>query len=358
MPAKLEWPLQFRRQYAAAIDDGATFETAQQMDDYLTNPLRYKGQVVTCEEEEGKIFIMNNARDAWIEFDPGTADEGTLQEDVTSMFDVGNIVAGFTLNANKTFTEFVKRLLLTVFEPTFIAPAATLAANFAANVEAGHQDDLVLTASFNRGQIRGDWDGYVWDFDMVQDYRAGEATKYTIAGTDMALVNVRTLSAEQITDGANTYTLQVDYDEGPQPVDSAGEDFGTTIGPDNVSASRTINGRRKLFYGADDSNNTAYTTSGEIRGMSDDHLNPADGYTFDIDIADGDQMVSFAYPATLRDVDSVKFVEGMNAEIKASFTKTTVDVEGANGYTAISYKLYTYVPAAPYSQAATYRVTI
>ena len=66
----------------------------------------------------------------------------------------------------------------------------------------------------------------------------------------------------------------------------------------------------------------------------------------------------FAYPATLRDVNSVQDVNGMNAEIKSAFTKYTVDVEGANGYTAKSYKVYVMDMANANDTANTYKVTI
>jgi hypothetical protein len=66
----------------------------------------------------------------------------------------------------------------------------------------------------------------------------------------------------------------------------------------------------------------------------------------------------FAYPDTLRDVSTVKYVEVANSEVKDVFTKTSVNVEGANTYTAIGYKVYRYVPNAPFPNAATYVVTI
>jgi len=51
-------------------------------------------------------------------------------------------------------------------------------------------------------------------------------------------------------------------------------------------------------------------------------------------------------------------VEGLNAEVKGVFTKSSVSVEGANGYTPIGYKVYRYTPAVPFQAAATYNVTI
>ena len=68
--------------------------------------------------------------------------------------------------------------------------------------------------------------------------------------------------------------------------------------------------------------------------------------------------VIIAYPATLQDVTSIKDVNGMNAEIKSGFTKSTVSVEGANGYTAKDYKVYIMDYAKANDKANTYAVTI
>ena len=48
----------------------------------------------------------------------------------------------------------------------------------------------------------------------------------------------------------------------------------------------------------------------------------------------------------------------MSAEIKSGFTKSTVDVEGANSYSATSYKVYTMDFANANDTANTYTVTI
>lgn len=66
----------------------------------------------------------------------------------------------------------------------------------------------------------------------------------------------------------------------------------------------------------------------------------------------------FAYPATLADVSSVQDVNGLNAEIKSSFTKQTVSVTGANDYNSIDYKVYYLDYANPNDTQNTYKVTI
>ena len=82
------------------------------------------------------------------------------------------------------------------------------------------------------------------------------------------------------------------------------------------------------------------------------------GNTFTVTIPVGAQRVIIAYPATLRDVTSIKDVNGLNADITSAFSKTTVSVEGAAGYTAIEYKVYTQDFATANDTANTYSVTI
>lgn len=42
------------------------FDTLAEMSQYLTNPARYAGQIVSCKEAEGDIFILSNTMDSWI----------------------------------------------------------------------------------------------------------------------------------------------------------------------------------------------------------------------------------------------------------------------------------------------------
>ena len=84
----------------------------------------------------------------------------------------------------------------------------------------------------------------------------------------------------------------------------------------------------------------------------------AAGNSFTISIPVGAIRVVFAYPASLRDVNSVQDVNGMNAEVKTAFTQSVVSVEGANGYDGIDYKVYVMDMANANDTANTYKVTI
>lgn len=292
-----------------------------------------------------------------IQGEPGPAG-GATTVDITSTLTTGGVTAGDVISAGTDLQAFATHLLVTVFNPTYVNPTASLSHNQSANMEAGSEPTVILTMTFNRGQIRGAIVGGLWDSNAVQNPRAGEATEYVIDGESTGTTNNRNVGAQTIDDGANTWSATVDYAEGPQPTNSVGDPVDSPRAPGDMTRTATITGRRRLFYGTDSVNDVAYTDSAEIRALSGNMLNPANGTSFTVNISAGDKMVVFAYPATLRDVDTVKFVEGMNAEIKGSFGLTTVEVEGANGYTGINYKVYTYIPAAPFGQTATYNVTI
>ena len=151
------------------------------------------------------------------------------------------------------------------------------------------------------------------------------------------------------THGDGTIPLTNTKNEYPNTQIKAGTKTGT---------SAKISGYRNAFYGTkttkegtvnSDYIRTGLTTSGKALVAKS---------TFTVNIPVGAMRVVIAYPATLQDVTSIKDVNGMNAEIKSGFTKSTVSVEGANGYTAKDYKVYIMDYAKANDKANTYSVTI
>ena len=286
----------------------------------------------------------------------------TLTENVTSTVSAGAIIPGQLLTSGMSFTTFVKNLLLKTFYPSFVAPTASLASSLASSVESGTTGNVTLTVTFNRGQIVGKTNGGIWEPATFQDYRAGVATNYVINSVDMGTSASGVDVGHIIIDGSNTWTSTVSHAQGPQPVDSLGANYSTPLTSGTFSPSVTVTGKRKAFYGTDSSSAIPYTLSSQIRAISGSVLGPANGTAFTINIPIGAKMVVFAYPATyptiLRDVTSVIYVQGLMADVKNIFTQTTVSVEGASGYSVTNYKVYTYVPASPFTDVATYNVTI
>jgi hypothetical protein len=285
--------------------------------------------------------------------EPGDVTNFATTAQIIANNTVGGINEGQVIPVGTTLQEFIELLLIKVFYPTFTTQSFSLSDNVSNTVESGTVNaSLTLTASFNRGSIVGDTVGGVWDANAIQDFRAGAATSFVIAGANMGTTNVRTLTNELVEDGANTYSATVNYAQGPQPVDSTGANFSTPLSAGMLTSSITITGQRKAFWGY----SINPTNSAAVRSLQNFVMNPQNGTTFTITAPTGATSLTFAYPASLRDVDAVMQAGLFN--VRAQFTQTIVNVAGANDYTSIQYKVYHFVPVDPYSQQESYEVTI
>lgn len=112
-----------------------------------------------------------------------------------------------------------------------------------------------------------------------------------------------------------------------------------------------------MFFDAD-TNTRAPEASDEVRVLTQTILGPKDGENWTLTVPAGSRRVTIAYPATLRDLSNVAYVEQGNAEYKDLFVKTNVSVEGARGLVGITYKVFTYITAVPTPAAMTFNVTI
>jgi hypothetical protein len=274
--------------------------------------------------------------------------------DVTSDVTVGSINAGDVVLKGTNLQNFVEQLLLKTFYPTFTNPSASMSSNLASTVESG-TTSVTLTVTLNRGAITGKSIGGIWQPSTFQDFRSGVATNYIINGINNGTTNSLVSSTAIIKDGSNSFSSTTSYDQGPQPVDSKNINYSTPLVAGTANAITNVTGARRGFYGVD----SLADTSALIRSLGS-NTNPgvSNGTNFTINIPAGATSVIFAYPSTLQNVTTVKYVEGLNAEVKTNFTQTTVLVEGLNGYTAINYKVYRYVPVQPFPSSATYTVTI
>ena len=156
-------------------------------------------------------------------------------------------------------------------------------------------------------------------------------------------------------------TVKASYTEGAVPKSNLGTlkpDLKITAG--NISAVSStvgIKGFRKTFYGT--RTNKEDLDSAAIRALTGSStFGLTAGSSFTINIPTGAVRVVFAYPATLRDVNSVKDVNGLNAEIKSAFKQSTMIVAGAGEDVGIEYKVYITDFAEPVAKANSYEVTI
>lgn len=405
MTAKMIFPLQFTRQYKGPMDADVLFETNTEMQAYLSNDLRYGGMLVTCKEHEGKLFILNNAETAWIEIagvkgdvgftpipeitetaegiflnwivgyndpvvegDPpvpvykwvtpvnikgkdGTNDTdngpGHMDVDFTVKgVDIGMYTDGQLIPKDTPILDVVKNMLTKVENPVYVQPTLLMSSTQELIVESGTTISPELVIAFEKNDA-GDLTG----FRILEGLTELES--------DVAVVSPFVVPAHRIVDTVEQYKSEADYGDGPVKFNNLGTDYpvGQISTGTKVSNTIAVRGVRKAFYGTDATSKAIYTTSEEIRNLNG-LLNIVQGMNIEIAIPAGTQKVTFAYPETIRDVLSVKYVEGMNVEIKDIFVKTVVNVEGAEGGNGINYKVYTYVPTVPFQKDVNYVVTI
>lgn len=405
MTAKMIFPLQFTRQYKGPMDADVLFETNTEMQAYLSNDLRYGGMLVTCKEHEGKLFILNNAETAWIEIagvkgdvgftpipeitetaegiflnwivgyndpvvegDPpvpvykwvtpvnikgkdGTNDTdngpGHMDVDFTVKgVDIGMYSDGQLIPKDTPILDVVKNMLTKVENPVYVQPTLLMSSTQELIVESGTTISPELVIAFEKNDA-GDLTG----FRILEGLTELES--------DVAVVSPFVVPAHRIVDTVEQYKSEADYGDGPVKFNNLGTDYpvGQISTGTKVSNTIAVRGVRKAFYGTDITSKAIYTTSEEIRNLNG-LLNIVQGMNIEIAIPAGTQKVTFAYPETIRDVLSVKYVEGMNVEIKDIFVKTVVNVEGAEGGNGINYKVYTYVPTVPFQKDVNYVVTI
>lgn len=112
---------------------------------------------------------------------------------------------------------------------------------------------------------------------------------------------------------------------------------------------------RNYFYGATPAKPAL--DSAYVRGLTKSNKAYAAG-TITLSVPAGAQRVCIACLATKKGVTKIINESAMNADVTSTFAKSTVQVEGAAGYTAQAYNVWCFEPAVPYENKATLKVTL
>lgn len=260
---------------------------------------------------------------------------------------VGSYSNGDVIDANTSVDVIIKKLVQQQIPPVYTAPSINLvvAGKAVGSYEAGTSCNPSLTSTFTAG-----------DAGAITEHKITKNGTSVASGTATSLAHSDTFV---LGDETVTFVSSCTYEDGAIKNDNFGDPYpSTSIKSGTVtSSSKSYTGFRKYFYGADNTT-TAPTASAEIRALTGSTVAASNGKTFTLSVTAGQRRAMFAYPATLRDVTSVKYVEMGNDESKAFFTKTLVDVEGADGFTAMSYKVYTYIPDQAFPSNMTLNITI
>lgn len=248
----------------------------------------------------------------------------------------------------------LKQVFETIFvkekNPTVTQPSVSVSLTSAGAKEVGTKVTPSYSATFNKGSYEYGPDTGLTATWAVKDSRNEEGTTATGSFSEL-----------EVGDNTNyTVTATATYGAGATPLTNIGNPYaaGAIVAGSKNGTSSAITGYRNSFYGTL-TEMPETLTSATIRGLSGKaNAKWANGKTFTISIPVGAKAVIFAYPATLRDVTSVKDINGLSAEVKSAFVKSTLSIEGANAYAGADYKVYVSEFAEAVQKANTYNVTI
>lgn len=232
--------------------------------------------------------------------------------------------------------------------PTITQPSTSITLTGAGAKEVGTEFTPSYSVGFNAGNYEyGPATGVtatayaVTDsLDASSSTQTGSFTKFTVADDTNYKVSVVTT-----------------HSEGATPLTNLGNEYATgKIAAGTKSAnSSAVTGYRNMFFGTM-TTKPEELSSGDIRGLT---TKQAKGNVTNkvISIPVGAMRVVFAVPSD-KTITSITDTNGLGAQILSSFVQTTVQVEGANGFTAIGYKVYYLDYASANDTANTYKVTV
>ena len=277
-----------------------------------------------------------------------------MSQDFTATVPFGTVTipsTGSTTVAakDKTLDEFFTSLMAKAKDPDVTQPSVSIDLAGAGAKEVGTNVTPSYTVTFNKGK-----------------YQYGPATgitaTYAVSDTDSHTATAASGSFAAFTVGDSTnYKVSVTatHTEGAIPKNNLGEDAPTKkIAAGSKSAnSGNITGYRNSFWGGVKSKD-GVPTSAVIRGLAGKKNGTISaGNTGDAQESVGDMRVIIAVPAP-RTINSIKDVNGLNAEAFSAFTHTTVNVEGVGGYEAKSYNVYYKDNAAACDKANKWHFTV
>ena len=301
-------------------------------------------------------FVVTSDTDEWIYIDENKnqkvlgSSKTKEKHEVNLGGSIGGLTDGAEIPTGTTLDEFIAMLTQKAIPATYTQPAVTIrnsTGQAAGAYEVGTNINTTLQALFTQND-------------------AGALTNLAIykQGTSDALISgassPQSTEAQefQLTDGSVTFYATATYEEGEIKNNNLGQpspEGHITAGSKN-SSNFTFTGQRNMFYGTG-VGAAPEARSEVVRALTTKKLNPTQGYSFNITVAEGQQYVRIAYPNTLRKITKCFYVE-QNTDLAANFEQEVISVQGANGAAGADYKVLTYEMAVPAAAAMTLQVQI
>lgn len=281
----------------------------------------------------------------------GGGDTETTQEhevQLGSGGSIGGLNTGDTIPEGTSLDELIKMLTQKAVHPTYNAPGVTCrvsSGTTAGSYEVGTEVNTTIQGVFTQNDAGA--------LTSIEIKKGGSSVLSSPTSPVTTEAQVFTLGEETV-----TFNAVATYADGPVKDNNLGQpdNTGQIKAGSKTSGNVSFTGKRNLFYGT--GVGAAPSMSSEVvRGLANKQLGPANGTSFNINVATGQQYVIIAYPATLRKITKCFYVE-QNTDLAENFVEQSISVQGANGTAGADYRVLVYEMAVPAAAGMTLQVQI
>lgn len=248
----------------------------------------------------------------------GEGGSGSLAAQLISNKTVGGINSGKTYAQGTTLEQILRDMLSPVLYPTLTGPSVSIAIPGDKILEKGATKNATLTATFSQGSISPAYG--------TNGKRAGAATSYALNGGTAQSGNTFSVA---ISESNKTFKVVTTYEAGPQPKDSAGNDYSSPLAAGSVE-SNTITYE---FVDALWANTANISTVAKLALVS----KSAKQKQFDFPAAPAANPETFDVPADWT-VTAVEVLNTLSNQWETAVNEFTVTDET---HGAVNYKRYT-----------------
>ena len=303
------------------------------------------GSDIVITSDTDSIFFVDNQKQKHNLGSSKTKQEHTVNLGGGSL---GGLNDGAEIPEGTTLDQFIAMLTAKAVPPTYSQPGVTCRVSTgtaAGSYEVGTEINTTLQGTFTQNDA-----GALTTIEILKN---GSSILSQASSPITSEAQTFTLGEETV-----SFTAKATYADGAIKNDNLGQPSpdGQIKAGSKTSSAVSFTGKRNLFYGT--GVGAAPEVSSEVvRGLANKKLGPANGTSFNINVAVGQQYVIIAYPATLRDLTKCFYVE-QNTDLAANFEKSNISVQGANSAAGADYKVYVYEMAIPAAAGMTLQVQI
>lgn len=249
--------------------------------------------------------------------------------------------AGTISAAGKNVKEVLASILAEEKNPVTTQPSASVTLSGGGTVEVGTHRNISYTASLSAGSYT-----YGPDTGVVAGTVTASFDGQTKTGATGTFDNV-------VADGTKRLSVSITHNEGAVPKTNLGNPYADgkiAAGTKEATADQTLVGVRHMFYGVVKTDGFVLD-SASIRSLKHEAASKKTITTFTA--GEGAKKVVVACPSGYN-VSKVTLPSAMGADATKDFVKqtSTVNVEGAEGFTAVPYNVWVFEPASiPSSQS-------